>query len=392
MESQARLRQAIDRAAMDLRLAVPSDRPAATAALIRASARLPAGPAIEPEPDLVTGRRRADLGVNKALQLALEAEVDRAAAPDLAVNRLDGWADDFLAACGRLAEAEMALAHCETGFMGLVDAGGGTFDAWIASRRAPTIWRERADVDWWAAFLARRHEPELRVIRASLAELDRNDRERMTAYERLAGVNLQMMSYQFGYPPDAAIGGFPVRIYRDVLRRLVAAALAARDHGEDALPHSESALVAAVATDLDLDLAVAAQAVAAFTLDRANAAYHAAVPGVAAAPLVRLGPDRLVWSTRGLTTEPFFFLTRELRRENAAAYHNAAYLREGVFRQDLYALFADRRFVTSAGRVALRREGGAVRTDIDAVVFDRKTGALGIFELKSTDPFARSTA
>jgi hypothetical protein len=33
-----------------------------------------------------------------------------------------------------------------------------------------------------------------------------------------------------------------------------------------------------------------------------------------------------------------------------------------------------------------------VRTDIDAVVFDRKSGTLGVFELKSQDPFARSTA
>ncbi|HEU0115948.1 MAG TPA: hypothetical protein VFQ80_14780, partial [Thermomicrobiales bacterium] len=80
------------------------------------------------------------------------------------------------------------------------------------------------------------------------------------------------------------------------------------------------------------------------------------------------------------------------RRRDSAAYHNAAILREGVFRHDLSALFADKRFVTSAGRIALRREGGDVRTDLDAVVFDRKTGALGIFELKSTDPFARSTA
>ena len=33
-----------------------------------------------------------------------------------------------------------------------------------------------------------------------------------------------------------------------------------------------------------------------------------------------------------------------------------------------------------------------MRTDIDAVVFDRKTGTLACFELKSQDPFARSTA
>jgi hypothetical protein len=112
----------------------------------------------------------------------------------------------------------------------------------------------------------------------------------------------------------------------------------------------------------------------------------------ATAPLIRVDPDQIVLSVRGLTTEPLFFLARELRRRDPADYHNAAILREGVFRHDLYALFADKRFVTSAGRIALRRDGGDVRTDVDAVVFDRKSGALGLFELKSNDPFARSTA
>ena len=138
--------------------------------------------------------------------------------------------------------------------------------------------------------------------------------------------------------------------------------------------------------------AVIGQAVAAFTLDRENAAYHAAVPGVAAAPLVRVDPSRLVWSLHGLTTEPLLFLTRELKRRDAQEYHNTGYLRELVFREDLYALFPDKRFVTSAGRIELRRDDGDVRTDIDAVIFDRKTGTLGFFELKSQDPFARSTA
>jgi hypothetical protein len=151
-------------------------------------------------------------------------------------------------------------------------------------------------------------------------------------------------------------------------------------------------LLAKIAGDLRLDPEVIARAVEALTVERAGAAYHAAVPGVAAAPLVRLNADRLVVSPFGVTTQPFFFLMRELRRRDAEAYHNSAFLREQVFREDLYALFADKRFVTSTGRIKLRRTDGDVRTDIDAAVFDRKTGTLGLFELKSQDPFARSTA
>jgi hypothetical protein len=305
---------------------------------------------------------------------------------------LKRWAERYLQECGRLTEAELVLAHCETGFMRMIDDGNGRFDAWIATKRAPTSWRERAGIDWWAAWLATRHEPELRALNAARHDAESGDSGNQASYRRLAGLHLKRMAYQLGYPPEAAIGGCTIQTYGDVLKLLIAWALRAHDRGEEATPRSEQLLVAALATDLGVDPAIIGQAVTAFSLDRENAAYHGVVPGVAAAPLVRVAPDRIVWSVYGLTTEPLLFLTRELRLRDGQAYHNVAYLREDVFRQDLYALFPDKRFVTSARRIELRREVGDVRTDLDAVIFDRKTGTLGVFELKSQDPFARSTA
>jgi hypothetical protein len=393
MNVQEFLRQAIVQEQRRLRAEVPRDRQAAIIALIRAQDRLPSAPGIEPLPDLVTGRRLANLGGNMALQLCLEATRDDATAAPVSSGRdFDGWAERVVEECGRLAEAELVLAHRETGFMRLVDEGNGAFAAWIATRRTPTSWRERADIDWWAAWLARRHELELRALLSDRPDPESGDPEHDAFYRRLAGVHLKTMAYQLGYPPDATIDGCTVQTYRDVLGLLIGWALQARDRGEAATPRSERSLVAALASALAIDPAVVAHALAAFTLNRENAAYHAAVPGVAAAPLVRVDPSRLVWSVHGLTTEPLLFLTRELKRRSAREYHNTAYLREVVFRQDLYALFPDKRFVTSSGRIELRRDSGDVRTDIDAVVFDRKTGTLGLFELKSQDPFARSNA
>jgi hypothetical protein len=392
MNVQERLRQVIDQQQSHLRAGVPPDRQAAILALLRTRDRLSHAPGNEPLPALVTGRRLVDLGGNKALQLCFESTDDDKAAPASSGDGLNGWGERFLQECGRLAEAELVLAHCETGFMRIVDDGNGTFDAWIATKRAPTSWRERADIDWWAWWLARRHEPELRALRSERPAPASSDPGDDAFYRRLANVHLKMMAYQLGYPPDAVIGGCAVQTYRDVLGRLIGWALQARDRGEAAVPRSERSLVATIASALAVDPTVIGQAVAAFTLDRESAVYHAAVPGVAAAPLVRVNPSQLVWSVHGLTTEPLLFLTRELKRRATQEYHNTAYLREGVFRQDLYALFQDKRFVTSAGRVELRRDEGDLRTDIDAVVFDRKTGTLGVFELKSQDPFARSTA
>jgi hypothetical protein len=392
VQVQERLREAIDEQQHRLRASVPPDRQAVILALLRTQDRCPSAFGIEPRPDLVTGRRFANLGGNKALQLCFEATDDATAAPASAGDGMDGWAGGFLEECGRLTEAELVLAHAETGFMRLADDGQGTFDAWIATKRTPTSWRERADIDWWASWLVMRHEPELRALRSERPDAARGERDADAWYRRVVDVHLAMMAYQLGYPIDAVIDGCTVQTYRNVLGRLIGWALRARDRGEAATPRSEHSVVSALASSLGAEEAVVGRVVAAFTLDRASAAYHAAVPGVASAPLVRIAPGRLVWSVHGLTTEPLFFLTRELKRRAAQEYHNTAYLREGVFRQELYALFGDKRFVTSPGRIELRRTDGDVRTDIDAVVFDRKTGTLGVFELKSQAPFARSTA
>jgi hypothetical protein len=393
MNVQERLRQAIDQQQTCLLASVPPDREATILALIRTLDRPPRASAVEPLPDLVTGRHICNLGGNKALQLVCESTGGGTTpAPATSGNGLDGWAERFLEMCRGLAESELVLAHCETGFMRMVADGNGTFDAWIATKRPPTSWRERADIDWWAAWLARRHEPEFHALRSERSDMEGSYSDADAFYRRLADLHLEMMEYQLGYPPDAEIGGCPIQTYRDVLGQLIGWALQARDRGEVATPRSEHSLIAALASTLAVAPVVIGQALAALTLDRENAAYHAAVPGVAAAPLVRIDPSQLVWSVHGLTTEPLLFLTRELKRRATQEYHNTGYLRELVFREDLYALFEDKRFVTSAGRIELRRDTGDVRTDIDAVVFDRKTGTLGFFELKSQDPFARSTA
>ena len=382
---QDRFRQLIEQEERRLQADVPADRLAAVLALVRVQDRLQWTPGEGSAPDLLSGRRLANLGGSTALRIVLESGGSEAGTDDLLSEDLDGWAERFLAACAGLVEAGLVARHVETGFMRIAEHDG-VLDVWVATKRPPATWTERADVDWWAAMLMERHAPKLRALRAEGTEHGGVD-----VYDRLAATHLDRMTYQISFPDDAVLDGCSVKTYRDVLGRLLAWALRAHDRGEAGV-RSETALVESVAKAIGLSTTQAGQALAAFTVDRDSVAYHAAVPGVAAAPLVRVGPDRLVGSVHGLTTEPLLFLTRELRRRAAQDYHNASHLREAVFRRDLYALFPDKRFVTSAGGVELRRERGDLRTDVDAVVFDRKTGTLAVFELKSLDPFARSTA
>ncbi len=373
-DAVGRLRAAIRSQRSRLQTDVPTDHAAATVAVVRAIDRRPgpAATAAEPIPDLVSGRRFAAYGGNLAIQLCLEA-VDVASGGSVTASgaALARWADRFLDDCDDLATAEPILGHVESGFLRLAEGAGDSLVGWRTTKLTPAAWRERAHIDRWAHLLAR-------TTQAGQLQGSGDD-------------PLATMSYQLAYPPDAVIDGCSVRTSCDVLRYLIGR-VSRDDHRSDIdVVWSESGLVTAIAAALDLDENVVARALAAFTLDRESAAWHATVPGVAAAPLVRVAPDRLVASRLGLTTEPLFFLGRELRRRAAREYHNSAWLREVTFRDDLHRVFGDRRFVTSTGRIELRRGKGDVRTDIDAVVFDRKTGTLGLFELKSQDPFSRST-
>src|SRR5688500_17549618 len=103
MNPQERLRLAIGQQPSRLRAGVPPDRQAAILALLRSRSRLRHSPGIEqhPLPDLVTGRRLADLGGNKALRLCLEStDEDATAAPASSGDGLDGWGERFIRECG----------------------------------------------------------------------------------------------------------------------------------------------------------------------------------------------------------------------------------------------------------------------------------------------------
>jgi hypothetical protein len=298
-----------------------------------------------PVSDLIAGCSLTAPGANLALAIALTA--DRHGESDPAA---------FLDRCNTLAMAELLVNYQESGFFRLVDEANGNFAAWIAGKRVPPGWRERADFDWWSAHTA-----------------DRFD-------------------LQLGYPPDAELGGCRVRDYRLLLNALIERTHRQRESGVSTAPDSERALIQELAQTLHWSVEATTNALGGFTVDRETVRYHAAVPGIAFPPLIRTAPDRIICSWQGLTGEPLLFLARELRRRDANAYNNSAVLREDVFRGDLYAQFSDRRFVTSARRIMLRRAAGDARTDIDAAIFDRKSGTLALFELKSQDPFARSPA
>src|SRR2546430_2904299 len=347
-------------------------------------------------------------GWHKALQFcfgnAAESPYVSPLVPD---STLDAWADQVLLECDRLTACEQVLAHCETGFMRMQQAGQKDFSVWIASKKMPTEWREREDLAWWTNALAKTYERQMQQLAVENVSIQQQldafasqwqadgsvystTQEIDDYYIRLGMARVKSMACHLLYPAQTLIGGCTVELYGNVLAVLIGWALKHLDlcracvvqHPSCTLrallatPHTVAALIEALSETLGVDSAAIHRVVDAYSLYHENVSYHCSVAGTPAPPLLRLDEQHLVWSLTWLLMTPFLFLTPELKLRHSYEYHTASHLHEEVFPQDLYHLFSDKRFVRSAGSVELRGAQGDLTTDVDALIFDRKTGAL----------------
>jgi len=426
LTKQEQLRQLIDEQQERIRQTFPAQRGSAVVALTRARDwhSLKSQDTLHAATKTATAHNSYlySSGWHKALQFCFgNAAESPSVSPLVTDSTLDAWADQVLLECDRLTAGEQVLAHCETGFMRMQQGGPKDFSVWIASKNMPTEWRERADLAWWTNALAKTYEramQELAVEKGAIQQqLDafasewqadvpvyRTTQEIDDYYSRLGRLRVKNMACHLLYPAQTLIGGCTVELYRNVLAVLIGWALKHLDlcrafvvqHRSCPLralltpPHAAAALIEALSETLGVESAGIRRVVDVYSLSHENVSSHCSVAGTPAPPLLRQDSQHLVWSLTGLLSEPFLFLTRELKRRHSYEHHTASHLHEEVFRQDLYQLFSDKRFVRSADSVELRGVQGDLTTDVDALIFDRKTGALALFELKSQDLFAYS--
>ena len=403
---QEQLRQLLKEQHASLQQTFPTDRPQALLALVRASNR-----------DYLEARHNSIVyhvsptGLQKALSLSFSTANNRV---DIPTDILDTWADSMLQACTRLSEAERVLDYCDIGFMHMQQDNHADYNVWVASKKMPTEWREHEDIVEWADFLKKTYATEICELQAEKVSVQQqlvgfgaqwsgqsSDLYRTTQaiddyYYRLGMLHVRCMPTFTTYLASTRIGGCTFEVYRNVLAVLIGLALKHVDVCSIARkpyvvePYNDILLIKAVAPVLTLDYETVRLALDVYTLDAENILYHTSTTSVPMPPLIRLDEQHCVASLEGLLTYPLFFLMRELKRKYSEEYHTASQVREEVFRRDIYALFADKRFVKSVGHVELRGPKGTLTTDVDALIFDRKTGALALFELKSQDPFAYS--
>lgn len=81
------------------------------------------------------------------------------------------------------------------------------------------------------------------------------------------------------------------------------------------------------------------------------------------------------------------FLVTELRRKYREDWDKAVNKREALFQQDLYALLPEPCHIKGRENVVLRASSKTTSTDIDAVLFERSSNCIYLFQLKWFDVF-----
>ncbi|CAO3402374.1 hypothetical protein [Azospirillum palustre] len=127
-----------------------------------------------------------------------------------------------------------------------------------------------------------------------------------------------------------------------------------------------------------------------YTLDRSKLADFNRRNEIPAGLYLRLCQTHRLLPLQAALANPFPFMARELRRLYSKDWDRAVDGREKLFRDELRHIFGEPKFHVMPSQCKIRAGGDQIRTDIDAVVLDRTTGALGLFQLKWQDPFGKS--
>lgn len=222
-------------------------------------------------------------------------------------------------------------------------------------------------------------------------------------YKRLGYLYLMTTQIVDDFDETDTFGGIPYKKYMDQVEYVSRAALMHRDccvalfhktshkiNMRDTLTYGFSLKTFSdgLADYLDEKPELIREAVSCLSINKDNYEHHLSYPGVSPPPYFQIGNGTLIRSIHGCLDKPVQFLNRELKRKHPTDYFNAVNNRENRFRRELYDMFPYEWVKKVHGNVLIKTTKGD--TDIDAVLFDEKTGTIGLFQLKWQDSFSTS--
>lgn len=362
-------------------------------------------------------------GHNRALDIFLTPHVAGLGAPLFQMNASSfAWAKYTLIRCGRLAMAEQVGPLLQDGIFEVRTIA----EQRIALQRAPGkigiealeasdhLWLGRYVTESLSQQWSRLHANE-EAIRQQMRQVVFKWRDHFLGYDSTGEIDQHFYEkgqlYSFSksgydsFPGDSVFGGYPFHLYRTVVGTLIGRMLAHVAFGQELKGMNANLSLLDLMTIfyriddmaddlgplLGIESSVIEQILMVLTMSPGNRSLRTFVPGGSAAPFVQIADGMVLRSARAILDQPFFFMLKALRTLFASDWDSAVDRREGVFRNELYALFPQQEIVKVPKGVCLR-DNGRVLTDIDAAMFDPRSGELGVFQLKWQDTFASSMA
>jgi len=361
-------------------------------------------------------------GLHRILSLSLDESSKQEGAPLFrSTPKSQRWANSVLSECGKLGYCEHLLELQRVGLIDIVETAPNRYHARPAIRPYGIESFERENAIWLKGLIAEHSQDVVTVLKADSEKVKKimygrvkpwmthyiqyTTTPEIDAFYDTKGIMLaRMMLGRDAFPPEARFGGQEFGLYCAAIAVIIGwfskhlgfcFELLKKHPRLDpfniltitAPSENETNWLSAA---LGIDASIAQQAIEAVTLTLENKRDHCSVAGNLITPVfIEIGRDQLLLPLWGSLTEPFMFLLRELRRRYRSDWDSAVNTRERVFRDDLYALFRSGRFHKLA-RSAVLKSGGTTTTDVDALIFDRQTGEVGIFQLKWQDFFGNS--
>ena len=362
-------------------------------------------------------------GINKAIYLFLDRSCNFPSFPlGKSTEMSKNWADSVLIHCGRLGLCEYFLEINRIGLSKLEKESDYLYRFQFSSNEPIGLESfEKEDFIWKTQFVAGSQANQLREleqkqrkiwnIMSKLVDTWETDFIQYKAHPEVdqfyneAGIlRCQRMFDQDAFPSNVKFGGQDFSLYRKTVEVLTGWTLKHTSFCTQLVkkaPNIDFANIITVPQNfedkvlfltyvLDIDFKTANHLLETLTLTYENKDTHCLTSGDCATPaFIKVGQGRVIAPILGCTTDPFRFMLNELKRKYRSDWDNAVNQREKIFKQDIYALFKDSRFLKLERNLNIKI-GGLLLTDIDALIVDRSTGVLGLFQLKWQDRFVTS--
>lgn len=357
-------------------------------------------------------------GFNTAMSMFMTDHLDDEGVPNApSTAESQQWADSVLLKLGtlRLARRVIDLTHAQ-----LIEFVNGTSERLRFRTVGDSGLAEDDDVDahrWMSDFAIAEDEAEYRDLEERWPEIQVLLRKNVHVFERhyigydsapeldeyfqrLAVLHARRSYGHEAFAPFAQFGGLPFAVFGAAATALVgwslkhmafATELSMMNQQLDIrnllVPWSPLQWKAeSLSAQLGIDETVASQVLQLFVGTHDLFTRYASIHDAPIPILVPAARSQFHFSVAGAQLSPYNLLLRRLREQYSSDYFRNVDEREAMFREDLRWILPIKR-VHFADRPIVLQDKGITATDIDALALVKRTGTLGVFQLKWQDPY-----